>query len=156
GQIQGVTFSPDGTALLTWGADCTALLWNISSGMAGAVGADCPRRENLDRLWAVLGDKNLLKARRAASPLATCRTQALPFLVEKLRAKALLHDRIEHWIRDLDSSRFAIRDQATRGLGKSGRWAGPSLRRAVGCATTLEGGRRIEQMLARIEASETL
>ena len=58
---------------------------------------------------------------------------------------------ITGWIRDLDSPRFAARQEASEALEKVGDLAKPALRKALSAKPSPEVRRRIEQLLTKVE-----
>jgi hypothetical protein len=66
---------------------------------------------------------------------------------------APLADRAQfrHWINDLDSNDFKIRDKAARALEDLGRDAAPALREVLASKISAEVENRIERLLARLE-----
>src|ERR1051325_1937677 len=86
----------------------------------GASAAELARGE-WDRLWADLGSKEPEVAERTVAGLAARPAQAFPFLARRLRpAPSADGRRVERWIADLDSEEFAVRQAASRELGRLG------------------------------------
>ncbi len=67
--------------------------------------------------------------------------------------KAVSREQIDRWIKDLDSDQFAVREKARAELENLGELAEPALRRILENKPTLEQRRRIEPMLAKLEAA---
>src|SRR5205085_11342930 len=57
---------------------------------------------------------------------------------------------IERWIAELDSDRFAVRDNASRELANAGSLAEPALKQALLKLRSVEAERRIRQLLGRV------
>jgi RNA polymerase sigma factor (sigma-70 family) len=102
----------------------------------------------LAALYALLGDEDFVKARRALRTLAASPEDSVPFLGAALRpAPPVDAGRIKRLIADLESDSFAVREQATAELKKLAELAHPALRQALADKPTLEVRRRIEQVL---------
>jgi hypothetical protein len=80
--------------------------------------------------------------------------RSLPFVQGRLAPVAPLgagdSERIRQALRDLDSKRFAVRQEATRHLEKAGELAAPGLREALRGQPTAETRRRLEQLLEKL------
>jgi HEAT repeat protein len=61
---------------------------------------------------------------------------------------------ITHWITDLDSEQFAVRERANEALEKIGDVAVPALRRKLAEKPSLEVSQRIERLLSKIEEQQ--
>jgi hypothetical protein len=76
--------------------------------------------------------------------------QSLPLLKRDLRpAGAATPERIAQLVKDLDDSKFAVREQATAELEKLGRNAFPALRRALEAGPSKETRSRVERLLEK-------
>ncbi len=77
-------------------------------------------------------------------------------LITELRelAKPQPGERVARLLRDLDSDRFAVREEATTALAEMGVFVEPALHRRLQESLSPEARRRIERIIARIEASE--
>jgi HEAT repeat protein len=85
--------------------------------------------------------------------LARTPEKTLSVLKDRIRpVKAVGRERLNRLIEDLDSDQFAIREQATAELEKLGELAEPTLRRILQGKPTLEQRRRIEPILAKLDA----
>lgn len=152
GGIESLAFSHDGKLLASGSTDTTALIWDIRE----AAEAARPRvaevsREQLERLWADLGDNEGGRVHRAIWGLVAARP-AMPWLREHLKpippADA---QRIARLIADLDSDSFAVREKATRELQAMTETAEPALRKALANKPSLELRRRVEPMVKNLE-----
>jgi hypothetical protein len=66
--------------------------------------------------------------------------------------KPVSREHLERLLKDLDSDQFAVREKATAELQKLGELAEPALRRILEGKPTLEQRRRIEPILAELDA----
>src|SRR5262249_53558114 len=91
-------------------------------------------------------------AARAIWKLAGGPEQSVPFLLKSLQSVAPIPpERLVRLVADLDNKTFAARDAATKELARLRRVAPPALRAALEKAPSAESGRRIKQLLARLE-----
>jgi RNA polymerase sigma factor (sigma-70 family) len=150
GRVCALAFSPDGKALASGSGDTTALIWDVS---------DLPRRggravhlsdRRLQALWDDLGGSDVMRAGRAVWALAAGAGRTTDFLGDHLRPVAAADPRrVAGLVAELDSERFAVRQQAARELEALGESAAPALHKALAGPLPLETRRRIEQVLAR-------
>src|SRR5262249_9786878 len=78
--------------------------------------------------------------------------RAVSFLGKQLQSiKPVDSKRIERLIADLDSAKFAVREQATKELEALGEHVGPALRKALPGNPSAEVRRRLETLLDRLE-----
>jgi WD40 repeat protein len=139
-----VAFSPDGRRLAATNPDDgSILLWDLRRlVLAGAPPA------GLVALWAKLGEPTA-EGWRAAWQLST-----LPgverFLAGKLRPVEPPTAAMKKWLAELGSDRYAVREEASRGLAGAGEAAGPLIRDALRQANDLEVHRRLERLVAAL------
>lgn len=104
--------------------------------------------EELPVLWNDLRSTDAAILYRSQCRLILAGPDAVEFLSKKLGPLAAPPaDRVEQLLKDLGSDKFAVRHQATLELQQFGQAAGPSLRKALHGAVTLEERRRIETLL---------
>src|SRR5262249_53779193 len=108
----------------------------------------------LEALWDDLLADDGFRACLAVQELSTA-SGAVRFLAGKLRPLAAADPRLRRLVRDLDATRFPVREQAARELEDLGDLAEPALRQALTAKLTLEARRRIEKLLAKLDAVPT-
>jgi hypothetical protein len=155
GTISRIAFSADGRMLASAGGDTCVLVWSVT-------GRDPRRRQpdvalapgRLEKLWSDLaGDAP--KAWQAACTLASSPKQTLAWLQEHLGAGSQTDlKRIAQLLADLDSGKYAARQQATRELEKLGELAESALRKFLDGKPSAEARRRAEQLLAKLDGLE--
>ena len=117
--------------------------------------------DELQRSWSDLAANDASAAARAIWKLAGGPGQSVPFLQKLLQPVAPISpERLAQLVADLDNELFTSRDAATKELARLGEFAAPALRDALEKAPSAEAGRRIKQLLARLEmidaSAETL
>lgn len=149
--LKSVTFSPDGRLLLSTGFD-TATVWDLTGRVKdGALQPAQLRPAELDAVWSDLAHRDAAKAWDAIWTLAAA-PQSASFIGERLvPAVRVPADRVARWLRDLDSSRFAVRQKATESLRELRERAVPHLRAALAVKPSPEVRQRLEQLLRHAE-----
>jgi RNA polymerase sigma factor (sigma-70 family) len=151
GPARCFAFSPDGSSLVSASADATALVWDLSGRLAGKGAWDRPpTAAELDSCWAALAGDDAARAYKAIRRLAASPTAAVSYLAGRLRpVRPADEARLAGLIANLDSSRFAVRDQAARELEALGDTAVAACRRALAGRPSAEARRRLEAFLNR-------
>jgi hypothetical protein len=146
-------FSPDGRTLVWNEGDGRAQVWDMTGvvrqGRARTVALGPGERE---ALWADLAGADAGRAFRAIQALSASPKETVPLLRQGVprAAEALDDRRIARLITDLDSDRFAVREQAARELEKLGSLAEPDLRRARSESASAEVRRRVGGLLTEL------
>jgi RNA polymerase sigma factor (sigma-70 family) len=149
--INALTFSADGTRLVSVSDDTTALVWDAASLLPP------PRlversKADVRTIWDNLGDDDEAVAYRAAWHL----TNSTPTVVARLRdrlkpaAPGPETKRIEALIAKLDSNEAETRKSAYEDLEELGAVVQPALVRALKSGPSLESRRRLEELLPRV------
>src|SRR5262249_44576374 len=122
---QTLAFAPDGRTLATGHLDGTVLLWKVPP---VAEGSKAIAERDRVRLWADLASGVPRKARAAVERLARRPAAAVQLLASRFRPTPA-DPALAALIKDLDSDKFATREEATRKLREYGPKAESVLRR---------------------------
>jgi WD40 repeat protein len=155
GLVKALAFSADGRRLASGSEDTTVLVWDTTR-LAPALPAHAAplSPEEARALWRELASEDATAAYRAVRALAAAPGPAVPLLQARLRSPSPAEvQRAERLIADLGSDVFSVRDRATRELERLGDAAGAALHRALERDPALEVRRRLERLLAGIEAA---
>jgi dipeptidyl aminopeptidase/acylaminoacyl peptidase len=148
--VTAVTFAPGGKALVSGSSDTTALVWTMPGPTAPP--ARSLTAPELEGLWADLAGEDVARAYRAIAMLASAPAHSVPLLGKRLRPVCPAGEEAARLIDELGSDDFDVRDGAARQLAELGEGAAAALRKAVGNRPSLEARRRVEQLLAKIDA----
>jgi RNA polymerase sigma factor (sigma-70 family) len=156
GFAMGLAYSPDGSLLVTGGTDRTALVWDVYGLRTSDRKKAAITREDAERLWADLADADAGRAFRATQAMRANGATAVKLLNEHLRpATAPDREKITRLIADLDRDNFTARESATKQLSELGELAEPALHAALNDKTSSEMRRRVEDLLKRLDASNS-
>ncbi len=148
--VQHLTFSPDGTRLLSAGPDGSALLWDVSGRPAGP-DATPPTPERVADWWELLTDDNAARAYDLMSEMAGHPSATVELLRERLKpVKPPEPAQLDTLMERLDGERFADREAASRELVALGEVAEPRLREAARSSSSLEVKRRAADCLEQL------
>jgi WD40 repeat protein len=141
--VSSLAFSGDNYSLISGVDNATALVWHLDSGIAKSSLA-----QDLETLWAVLADENAGKTHEALWTMVAIPSQSVNFLRQRLKPVFLADKaKVDQWIEDLGSDKYAVRQAATKALLKIGREIEPALQKVLVFNEGLEKHRRLEQIL---------
>ncbi len=150
-RVHRFLFAPDGKTLISAGDDQAALVWDLT-GQRTKEALPQLTPEELAARWEALMNGDAVKAQEAVGMLTALPQQAVPLLQQHLRPIAPADGKqLAHWIEELGSVEFRVRDRATAELEKQGIAAAPVLRRAEAASTSPEARGRIQRLLARLD-----
>jgi WD40 repeat protein len=150
GRISALLFSGDGARLFSGSIDTSVLVWDL----LGRIQGDPKplRPADLDACWDDLARPDAEGAYQAICRLALSPTDSLPYLENRLNPASGADARqLARLIVDLDSDRFAVRDQAFQELEKFGEAAVTSCRQALAGEPSPEQRRRLKMLLEKQE-----
>src|SRR5262249_35652 len=144
-----LAFSPDASRLVSGLADSTLLVWDVAAAqkvgkLSGVVPLD------LSQAWADLGAE-ARKAFAAQAAFAESPEKALALLKVRLNAA----QRVRRLVGDVDSNRFAVREEAGKRLEEMGDLAQEALWEALARVPKPEARRRIEALLEKLSGPVT-
>jgi RNA polymerase sigma factor (sigma-70 family) len=151
--VTAVAFVPGGKALVSASSDTTALVWTVPApGPGPAAPAKNLAPQEIDNLWADLGGTDAARAYRAIAALVADPARSLPLLRQRLRPVQPAGKEVTRLIEALGDDDFDARSRATRALEAMGEAAGPALRQALDQQLALEARRRVERLIAMVDA----
>jgi len=107
----------------------------------------------LDGHWSTLASVDASSAYQSMQALTAAPGQSLPYIAKRVQpVPAVDPNRLTQLVEDLDSNRFAVRQKASVELERLGETAAKPLREALKARPALETARRIEKLLALLEA----
>ena len=142
-----MAFAPDGRTLIVGGLDQIAHRWDVSR-ITGRQRAVAERSAaELEADWKDLAGDSVA-GYAALGRLVSSPAGAVAFLGKQLQhIKPVDTKRLERLLADLDSDRFAVREQATRELAARAERAAPALRKALAGNPSPEVRRRLGALL---------
>jgi WD40 repeat protein len=153
GRVETLAFAPDGKTIASGSTDTTILLWD-----AAALMKDLSKPQLVELpagaaepLWGDLAGEDAGKALQGVLKLAGAPKQAMPFLSERLKpAVSIDRQKIEGLIADLESEKYAVRQEAAANLVKTGEQVVPALQKVLTSQPTIETRKRVEELLAKL------
>jgi hypothetical protein len=105
----------------------------------------------VETLWEELANSDAVVAYKAIWALASAPERTIALLKERAQPLAPIDEKqAEGFIKDLDSDRFAVREQASKGLEGLGEAAESIMQKTLKGNPTLEVRRRLEHLLQRL------
>ncbi len=154
GTVTAVAFSPDGGALISAAQDGTLLIWDVAR-LVAKPAPEALTDADRESLWVDLTAADARVAGKAMRRLAGHPQQAAALLGQKLKPAAAPRGLLAKRVADLDDARAKVREAATRQLKELAEMAEPALRACLAAGPTLEQRRRIELILAGLDAPIT-
>jgi WD40 repeat protein len=157
GPVLGMSFTPDGRALLTASADSTALVWDAARLSRAIVPPPAKlTAKEVESFWDDLAGADAGRTFRAVVGLGGAPRQSVAWLRDHLKSMAADPKAFERWVADLDSDSFATREKASRELENAGEAARPALDRALAGRPSPEVRRRLKELLRRLRSEQDL
>jgi WD40 repeat protein len=153
GQVETIAFAPDGKAIVSGADDTTLLVWDAADPLRSLAKPQSVElsAQQLETLWGDLANEHGGKALRGVLGLAGTPGQAAPYLAERVKpAAAIDPKKIQGWLADLESAKYAVRQEASASLLKCGEQALPALRKLLAASPTLETRKRAEDLVERL------
>jgi hypothetical protein len=154
--VRSVAFSPCGLLLVSVGQDSAPLVWDVTGLIKGSSAPVQPLgAKELDAHWDALRRDDAVKAWKAILALAARPEQAVPMLKDRMayRKGMLAPKRLAELLADLDGDAFATREEAGSQLTSLGPVVSAALQKLSAGTTSLEAGRRANDLLAQIAKS---
>jgi RNA polymerase sigma factor (sigma-70 family) len=149
-----LAISRDGRRMATGHPDSTILLWDVR--LPAVIVASLSAKE-LEARWIDLASDDAAKAWEAVGRLTESPKEALALLRERVKPLPIAPKELTRkLLADLDSDSFAVREAAVKRLKELGLQAEPALRAAHAANPSLEMRRRIEDLLAALQAAPSL
>jgi internalin A len=151
--VFSVAFSPDGL-LLASGPEA-ALVWDVTGQLTSRHHLGPLGSKEMETLWHDLAGEDAKKAWKAIRDLVAHPKQATALLKARLRPIPRLDQKhVAQLIADLNSDKFALRENSCTELEKLGQAALPVLRSLLTSTDSAEVKRRVERLLKRIPTQE--
>jgi WD40 repeat protein len=151
--IRELVFSPDSKVLASGGVDNVVYLWDVFGTRTGKTVPDVGERE-LAGWWGDLASPDAERAGAAIAELVRAGNFGVHYLRARLSpAEAVDETRLARLLSELDAVSFPAREEASRELARFGERAEPSLRQALKDGATPEAGRRIRDLLDKLDRS---
>jgi WD40 repeat protein len=155
GTILSLAFTNDGKRLAASSPDAPVFIWDVAASTQREFAKTPVPAAELAAFWENLQNKDPAKALRAVQTLASNPVQAVE-LVRKhlLPVRPADDERMHKLLADLDSEEFTTRNEANKELRALDDAAGPALRKALEGEPSPEARRRIEELIAKLNAAE--
>ncbi len=153
GRVEALAFAPDGKTVASGSADTTVLLWDaeaLMKDLSRPQPAELPDAA-VESLWDDLAGEDAGKAVQGVLKLAAAPKQAVRFLGERLKpAEVIDPQKVERWVADLESKKFAVRQEAAANLVRAGEQVVPALQKVLAARPTIETRKRVEELLDKL------
>ena len=153
--IRNLQFTPNGRALVSASGDTTLLAWDVA-GVLARSGKPAPQVTAAEAAaaWKALAGTDAAAAYRGITTLAAAPQHAVPLLREHMQpAAALDSKRVEEYLKQMESPRFAEREQATRELERDADRLETRLQEYLAAQPPLDARMRAQAILATCHGS---
>jgi WD40 repeat protein len=155
GAIASLIFTADTKTLISGGNDTAVLIWDLARAKREPPPkvADL-RAKEFDRLWADLASSDAKKAGKGLQTLIAGSNASVAHLKDRIQpATPADANKVDQWLRELDSNNFTKRAIAMRELKKLGDLAVPALKKVLAANPSLETRRRVEPLLEELTSN---
>jgi RNA polymerase sigma factor (sigma-70 family) len=151
GRVLSLSFSGDGTKLISGSADTTALVWDLTGKQAAKEnGAKALSPKELQAAWDDLTSSDAAHAYTSILRLATAPTQVSALIRQHIKPVRTVDEKyLARLIADLDSDRFVVREKATQELESVCEAAVDACLKALAANPSAESRRRLEGLLSK-------
>lgn len=152
GAVQQLVFAGNSRQLLSSGFDSTGLVWDAASLSLPSATTGELTAAQLEALWSDLGSDDAGKAFKALGSFTGGSGPIVPWLAQRVKPATAGNElaRIDKLIADLDSDKFAVRQQASDELEKLGELAVPALEKVLATKPSLDLRQRVDNLLAKV------
>jgi hypothetical protein len=149
--VQQLAVARDGRSVFAASSDGFVCQWDLTPKPYARSNA------TFDALWRAAADSDPALAVPAAWVLVSRSDESRAFVTGKLppARPGATSEQIARWLGDLDAPAFSDREAATKALAALGRAVEPHLRETVRTTTSLEVRRRLEKLIAQLDATYT-
>ena len=153
--VRALAWSADGRFLVSGSMDATALVWDVTGhSLSWRRQTADPSSGVLEARWKALAEDDAHGGALAVGFLMGAPRQTVAFVKEHLRPVPRTDAaQIEGLIAGLDQEEFAARERASHELEKLDTVAETAMRKALAGRPSAEVRRRVENLLARLEAA---
>jgi WD40 repeat protein len=158
GGVTALALAGDGKTLVTGSTDTMVLAWDMTRFQPEKQAPGELKDGEVEGLWTVIGGLEGNLAFGAIHRLSTnSPDQVVAFLGGRLKPTPPVEvGKIDGLIKDLDSSKFRVRQKASDDLEKLGELAEPALRQALAVQPSLEALRRVQRLLDKLAGGAPL
>jgi WD40 repeat protein len=151
GRVLSLSFSADGTKLVSGSGDTTALVWDVTGKRTASADWSKPlSAKELEAAWEDLASADSARAFDTIRRLSAAPKEPIALFRQHLKSVAPVDEkRLARLIADLDSDDFAVREQATQELDALGEAAVDAYRKALQGNPSIESRRRLERLLSK-------
>jgi hypothetical protein len=158
GGVTALALAGDGKTLVTGSTDTMVLAWDMTRFQPEKQAPGELKDGEVEGLWTVIGGLDANLAFGAIHRLSTnSPDQVVAFLGGRLKPTPPVEaGKIDGLVKDLDSSKFRVRQKASDELEKLGELAEPALRQALAAQPSLEALRRVQRLLDKLAGGAPL
>jgi RNA polymerase sigma factor (sigma-70 family) len=150
GRILSLSFSADGTKLVSGSADTTALVWDLTGKSAAGEDRGTPlSAKDIETGWEDLAKDDSARAYYVIRNMSAAPREPIAFFRQHIKPVPTVDEkRLTRLIADLDAEEFAVRQNATQELERLAEGAVEACRKALKGNPSAESRRRLERLLS--------
>jgi RNA polymerase sigma factor (sigma-70 family) len=151
GRVLSLSFSADGTKLVSGSADTTALVWDMTGKKAAGEDWGKPlSTKELEAAWEDLTKDESVRAYDAIRRLSAAPREPIVLFRKHIKpVPAMDEKRLSRLIADLDAEEFTVRENASQELERLAEGGVEACRKALDARPSPEARRRLERLLSK-------